>query len=220
MKKIPYVALRSQWIEEKKDLLNIFKNVMSSGEFVGGKYVEKFEKKIAKYCGTKYAVSFNSGTDALTIALYIAGIKRGDEVITPANSFISSTSVIVHLGAKPVFADILPDQNIDPSNLEKLITKNTKAIMPVHLTGRIAEMKAINKIAKKYNLIVIEDAAQAIGSKYYAKKSGSLGDIGCFSAHPLKNLNASGDGGFFTTNKKKFWSKAKEISNLGLIVDY
>tara|TARA_A100001011_G_C14297061_1_gene838938 strand:+ start:1324 stop:2424 length:1101 start_codon:yes stop_codon:yes gene_type:complete len=217
MRKIPYVSLQSQWIEEKKDLQNIFKEVMSSGEFVGGRYVNKFESQIAKYCGTKYAASFNSGTDALTMALYISGIKRGDEVITPPNSFISSTSVIAHLGAIPVFCDVLADQNIDPLQIEKLITKNTKAILPVHLTGRISEMKIINELAKKYNLKVIEDSAQAIGSKYYSKKSGSLSDIGCFSTHPLKNLNASGDGGFFTTNSKKFWQKAKEISNLGLI---
>ena len=128
------------------------------------------------------------------------GVKKGDEVITPPNSFISSTSSIIHIGARPVFVDVLPDQNINPELIERSITKKTKAIMPVHLTGRIAEMKEIMRISKKYGIPVIEDAAQSIGSKYYKKKSGSFGDIGCFSGHPLKNLNAYGDSGFITTN--------------------
>ncbi len=214
---IAYVDLQAQWATEKKDLLRVINNVMSSGQLVGGKYVELFEKKIAKFCDVKYAVSLNSGTDALTIALHCAGVKHGDEVITAPNSFISSASVIAHLGAKPVFADVLDDQNIDPEAIEKVITKKTKAIIPVHLTGRVCEMKKINKIAKKNNLIVIEDAAQAIGSKYYDKMSGSIGHIGCFSTHPLKNLNASGDGGFITTNNANYAKRIKKLCNLGII---
>ena len=215
-KRIPYVALGSQWDSEKEDLLKIINKVMSEGQYVGGRHVDLFEKNIAKLCDVKYAASFNSGTDALTIALSILGIKKGDEVLTTPNSFIASTAVIVHLGAKPVFVDTLPDQNIDPNKIEGLISKKTKAIMPVHLTGRISEMQEINKIARKYNLFVIEDAAQAVGSKYKNKMSGSLGHVGCFSTHPLKNLNASGDGGFLTTNNKKIWEKAKLISNHGM----
>ena len=214
---IAYIDLQAQWKTEKKDLLKIIDNVMSSGQFVGGKYVDQFEKKIAKFCNVKYAVSLNSGTDALTVALHCAGVKKGDEVITAPNSFISSASVIAHLGAKPVFADVLEDQNIDPEEIEKVITKKTKAIIPVHLTGRICEMKKINKIAKRKNIVVIEDAAQAIGSKYYNKMSGSIGHIGCFSTHPLKNLNASGDGGFITTNNAQYAKRIKKLCNLGII---
>ena len=133
------------------------------------------------------------------------GVGRGDEVITTPNSFIASVSAIVHLGAKPVFVDVLSDQTMDPTLLEKAITNKTKAIMPVHLTGRVSEMNEINRVAKKYNIPVIEDAAQSIGSKYYNKPAGSLGTVGCFSAHPLKNLNAIGDSGYLTTNNKKIY---------------
>lgn len=216
-KNIKFVDLQTQWALQKKDLLKVIDKVMSSGQLVGGKYVESFEKKIAKLCNVKYAVSLNSGTDALTIALHAVGVRRGDEVITAPNSFVSSASVIAHLGAIPVFVDILPDQNIDPNKIEKAISKKTKAIIPVHLTGRISEMKKIMKIAKRNNIAVIEDAAQSIGSKYYNKMSGSLGHIGCFSTHPLKNLNASGDGGFITTNNMHYAQKIKKLCNLGII---
>ena len=172
--------------------------------------VVTFENNIKKICGTKFAVSLNSGTDALTLGLCLIGVRRGDEVITPSNSFISSTSVITHVGAKPVFVDVLRDQNIDPEMIEKAITKKTKAIMPVHLTGRVAEMKEIIKISEKYKIPIIEDAAQSIGSKYYGRPSGSFGKVGCFSAHPLKNLNGIGDCGFLTTSDKKLFLSAKK----------
>ena len=130
-------------------------------------------------------MAFNSGTDALTMGQAL-NVKKGDEVITPPNSFISSTTAIAHVGAKPVFADVLDDQNINPKEVENKITKRTKAIMPVHLTGRICEMNELKKISKKYKIPIIEDTAQSIGSKYFNKPSGSFGEIGCFSAHPLK----------------------------------
>lgn len=215
--KIPYINLSSQWRYESKDILKITSKVFDKGQFVGGDEINKFEKNIAKYCGTKYAVSFNSGTDALTMALILLGVNRGDEVITPPNSFISSTSCIVHIGAKPVFVDVLNDQNIDPDKIAKSITKKTKAIMAVHLTGRICEMNKIKKISNNYNIPIIEDAAQSVGSKYYGKKSGSLGTVGCFSAHPLKNLNAAGDSGFLTTNNYSFYKKAQALKNHGLV---
>ena len=120
------------------------------------------------------------------------GVRKGDEVITTPNTFIATVSVIVHIGATPVFVDVLPDQSMDPSKLENSITKKTKAIIPVYLSGRIEGMNKISKIAKKYKIPIIEDAAQAVGSKFYKKPSGSIGDVGCFSAHPLKNLNAIG----------------------------
>ena len=214
--KINYVRLEKQSKYQSRNLLKIFKNCLDKSIFVNGEEVGKFEKKVAQKCGVKYAVALNSGTDALTLALKLLGIKKGDEVITPPNSFISSTSSIIHLGAKPVFVDVADDQNIDPNYIEKKITKKTKAIMPVHLTGRICEMNKIMKISREYKIPVIEDAAQSIGSKYYNNAAGSIGDIGCFSTHPLKNLNACGDGGFLTTNKKNFYLLAKSLQNNGM----
>lgn len=214
---IPYVNLKKQWAEEKKYLSPIILKVLSSGNFIGGEDISRFEKSLCKYIGCKYAVALNSGTDALTLGLKLIGISKGDEVITPSNSFISSTSSIVHLGARPTFVDVLPDQNIDPDKIESLITNRTKAIMPVHLTGRVCEMNKILKIAKKHSLFVIEDAAQSIGSKYNNRMAGTFGKVGCFSTHPLKNLNACGDGGFITTNDYNIFEKASSLRNNGLI---
>lgn len=216
MKIIKRVDLAKQWKQESSELLPLIVKTFESGEYIGSKDIAKLEKKIANYCGTKYAVCTNSGTDSLTLALYLLGVRRGDEVITPPNSFVASAATIAHLGAKPVFADVKEDQLIDPIEIEKKITEKTKAIMVVHLCGRIADMKAIIKISKKYNLPIIEDAAQAIGSKYNGKKSGSFGKFGCFSAHPLKNLNACGDSGFITTNNKSYYRKLKLLINHGL----
>jgi dTDP-4-amino-4,6-dideoxygalactose transaminase len=214
--KISYVNLAKQYHIEKKKIIKIIDSVFSSGNYIGGDQVEIFEKEISKFCNTKYCVALNSGTDALTLALHTLGVRRGDEVITTPNSFIASTAVIVHLGAIPIFVDVKDDQNIDPDLIEKKITKKTKVIMPVHLTGRMCEMDKIMKIARKYKLKVVEDAAQAIGSMYLNKKSGSIGDIGCFSAHPLKNLNAVGDSGYLTTNSKKIAEYIKDLRSHGM----
>jgi dTDP-4-amino-4,6-dideoxygalactose transaminase len=216
LSKIPYINLSDQWETEKEELLPLIDNVLGSGQYVGGEELERFELNIARFCEVKHAAALNSGTDALMFALLLSGIKKGDEVITPPNSFIASTASIIHVGAKPVFVDVLPNQNLDPSRIEDAITKNTKAIMPVHLTGRICDMDPINDIAKRHNLIVIEDAAQAIGSKYKGRLSGSFGDVGCFSTHPLKNLNACGDGGFITTNNEKLFNRIKTLRNQGM----
>ena len=213
--KIPYVDL-SYNNKSKKDLISVFEKVLDKGQFVGGQEIDLFEKKIAKLCGTNYAVALNSGTDALTLALHMLGVKKGDEVITPPNSFIASTAVIIHLGAKPVFVDVLEDQNMDPKKIQDAITKKTKAIMPVHLSGRMSQMDKIMSVAKKNSIPVVEDAAQSVGSKYNNKMSGSYGDFGCFSAHPLKNLNALGDSGYLTTNNFKYYQKIKSLSNHGM----
>ena len=215
-KKIPYVNLSLQWKHEKSNLLKIIDRALSTGNWVEGESVKIFEKKIAKLCSTKYAVALNSGTDALTIGLHLLGVKKGDEVITVPNSFIASTAVIVHLGARPVFVDVLQDQNINPDLIENVITKKTKAILPVHLTGRPVEMDKIIKLSKKYNIPIIEDAAQSVGSLYKNKPTGSFGRIGCFSAHPLKNLNAVGDSGYLTTNNEKIYIKTKDLINHGM----
>ena len=213
---VPYVDLAAQWKDEKKDLLPIIESVISSGQFVGGEVVEHFEHKAAELCGTQYCVALNSGTDALVLGLLALGVCAGDEVITPPNSFIASTAAIVHLKAKPVFVDVQPDQNIDPNKIEKAITSKTKAIMPVHLTGRIANMSAILKIADAHNIPVIEDAAQSFGSQYAGQPSGSFGKIGCFSAHPLKNLNACGDAGFITTDDENVAKRVRLYRSHGL----
>ena len=214
--KIPYINLSKQYQLEGKKLLSVINKVLKSGQFVGGDEIIKFEKNITKLLKVKYCVALNSGTDALTLGLYALGVRKNDEVITTANSFIASTAVIVHLGAKPVFVDVKPDQLIDPSLIEKSITKKTKAIMVVHLTGRVCDMNKINEISQKYNIPIIEDAAQSIGSKYNNKYAGSFGRIGCFSAHPLKNLNAVGDSGYLTTNSSKIAKFLKDVRNHGM----
>ena len=215
-KKIPFINLSKQWQNEKEYLLKIIDKTLSSGSWVGGSEIEKLEINLSKICETKYTAALNSGTDALVLAMHTLGISKNDEVITTPNSFVASTASIIHLGAKPVFVDVLKNQNINPDLIESKITKKTKAIMAVHLTGRLCEMDKICKIAKKHNLFVIEDAAQSIGSKYLNKSAGSWGDIACFSTHPLKNLNAIGDGGFITTNSKVLYSKIIELRNHGM----
>ncbi len=217
MSAIPYVNLAAQWEAEGDELLPLIKDVLSRGDYVGGEAIEKFEHSVAKYCGTRYAIALNSGTDALTCALHGLGIGKGDEVITPPNSFIASTAAIIHVGARPIFVDVLPDQNIDPNLIEASITKNTRAIMPVHLTGRMARMDAICEIAERHQLVIVEDAAQSIGSRWRESLSGSVGAAGCFSTHPLKNLNACGDGGFVTTDDRDLAERIRSMRNHGLV---
>ena len=215
--RINYLNFLEQWKEEKKYLLPLIENVLSSGQYIGvnTKETEKLEKNLSIYFKRKI-VTLNSGTDALTIALHALGVKRGDEVITVANSFIASASSIAHLGAVPIFIDVLPDQNINPEKIEEVITKKTKAIMVVHLTGRSCNMDEILKIVKKRNIFLVEDCAQAFGTKYKDKLCGTFGDIACFSTHPLKNLRAMGDGGFIVTNNKSLEFKIKTLRNHGL----
>jgi len=159
---IHYVSLVDQWQSEKNELLPIIERVLEKGHYVNSSDISQFEEGVSELCNVKYAVALNSGTDALTFALYYTGVRRGDEVITVPNSFIATAAVIVHLGAKPIFVDVDQDQNINIDLIEKVITTKTKAILPVHLSGRIANMNKILKIAKKYDIPVIEDAALAI----------------------------------------------------------
>jgi dTDP-4-amino-4,6-dideoxygalactose transaminase len=214
---IPYVNLPAQADEQMPELAAIFERIVRRGSFVGtGAEIERLEARLAECCGTREAVALNSGTDALFLALKVAGIGPGDEVITPPNSFIASTAVIAHLGARPVFVDVLADQNIDPAAIERAITPRTRAIMPVHLTGRVCRMDRILEIAERHGLIVIEDAAQSIGSMFQGRKSGSFGHFGCFSAHPLKNLNAMGDAGFVTTNDSAAAARMRRLRTHGM----
>ena len=214
---IPYVNLKAQWESEKSELLPIIESVISSGTYVGGDVVDGFEDAVAKYLGVPHCVALNSGTDALVLGLVALGVKRGDEVITPPNSFIASTAAVTHLGATPVFVDVLPSQSIDPNLVEKAITDKTKAIMPVHLGGRVVDMDRICEIARENNIAVIEDAAQSIGSTFNGQFSGTFGEVGCFSTHPLKNLNAIGDGGFVTFRDEEMANKVKKLRSHGLV---
>ena len=205
-----FLDLKAQYQSIKKEIDRAVKNVLDNCNFILGPEVENLENKIAKYCGTKYGIALNSGTDALFLSLKGLGLGPGDEVIVPSFTFIATPEAIVNVGAKPIFIDIDPKTfNLDPDKIEKLITKKTKAIIPVHLFGLPAEMDKIMKIAKKYKLRVIEDAAQAIGARYKNKKICSIGDCGCLSFFPSKNLGGYGDGGMVVTNNKKLAEKIK-----------
>lgn len=216
MKTIPYINLKEQHRSLRNELIAAVSGVFDNGNFILGDELKAFEEQIARYCGTRYAVGVNSGTDAMFLVLKAYEIGNGDEVITAPNSFLASASVIVTAGAKPVFVDVREDRNINPCSIEKSITSRTKAIMPVHLTGKPADMKPIMDIARRHNLLVIEDAAQAIGAEYYEKKCGALADAGCFSLHPLKTLNACGDAGFVTTDNEELYRKLLLLRNFGL----
>ena len=215
--KVPYVDLSAQFVADRDGIMADVEALFRRGDFVGGAAVAEFEAAVADYHGMTEVVAVNSGTDALVLAMYALGIGRGDEVITPPNSFVASTAAIVHIGATPVFADVLDDQNIDPDAIEAAITDKTKAIMPVHLTGRMVRMDRVMDIAEAHGLMVIEDAAQSIGSKFAGRLSGTYGDAGCFSAHPLKNLNAAGDAGFVVFKDAKAAQKVRDYRNHGLV---
>jgi len=198
--------------EEEKAVLEILR----SGRLAQGEKVEEFEKAFARYCGAKYAVATDNGTAALIVALTAAGVGPGDEVITSPFTFFATASSIVFTGAKPVFVDIDPETyNIDPAKIEAAITKKTKAILPVHLYGLMADMRAINKIAKKHKLIVIEDAAQAHGANIKGKKAGTWGLAATFSFYPTKNMT-TGEGGMITTNSKQIAESSKLFRNQGM----
>lgn len=213
---VPYVHLEIADPAYKAELLTAVERVLSHGKYILGPEVEQFEKRFAEYSGTTYALGVDNGTNALILALLALGIGPGDEVITAPNSFLASASSIALTGATPVFADVRDDFNLDPARLEAAITPRTKAIMPVHLTGRPAPMDEILAIAQRHQLRVIEDCAQAVGARYNGKPVGSLGDLGCFSLHPLKNLSAAGDGGMITTNDPALYSHLLRARNHGL----
>jgi len=210
-----FYNLTKEYNEIKDEINQAIQNVLNSGQFIGGKEVEYLEKEIANYCGVKYAISVNSGTDALLLSLEAIDIK-GKEVITTPFTFIATVGAIIRAGGIPVFVDINEDNfNIDVSKIKKVITQNTKAILPVHLFGNICQMKKIIRLAKDYGLVVIEDAAQAFGSDYDKKKIGSFGHLTCFSFYPTKNLGGYGDGGMIVTNNKEFAYKIKLLKNHG-----
>jgi dTDP-4-amino-4,6-dideoxygalactose transaminase len=193
---VKLLDLQAQYLPLRTEIRKVMDDVCDQQALILGPHVEKFEKNLAAYCGTKHAIGVSSGTDALLCSLMAIGVGRDDEVIVPAFTFFATAGCVSRLGAKPVFADIEPDTfNLDPTKLEKLITGKTKAIMPVHLFGQCANMEAINAIADKHGLKVIEDAAQAIGAKRHGKRACSMSTAGCLSFYPTKNLGAFGDGG-------------------------
>jgi dTDP-4-amino-4,6-dideoxygalactose transaminase len=215
--KVPFVSLERQYVELRNELMAEFDRVGRSGIYIMGETLELFEREAADFCGTRFAVGLANGSDALFLALKALGIGPGDEVITCPNSFIATAWTIVAAGATPIFVDSKDDYNIDPDKILKSITTKTRAIMPIHLTGRVADMDAINSIAEKHGLSVIEDAAQALGAEYKNKRAGSLGAIGCFSLHPLKNLGVYGDGGLLTTDREDIYREILKLRNHGLI---
>lgn len=218
--KIDLIDLKKRFNDEGKDLLKIINKVASKGNLVLTSELESFEQDICRYTNSKYCLGLNSGTDALMMSLWSLGIGKGDEVITTPVSFVATIGAIIHVGAKPVLVDVKDDLNIDCDLIEKKITKKTKAIMPVHWAGRPCDMDKLVKICKKYKLKLIEDAAQGMGSYYKKKHLGTFGNISAFSCHPLKNLNALGDGGFIITNEKKLYEKIKKYRTHGITRDH
>jgi dTDP-4-amino-4,6-dideoxygalactose transaminase len=213
---VPYVDLARQNVAMKGRLMDAVGRVIDHGQFILGKEVELFERCFAELCGVRYAVGVNSGTDALMLALLALGIGPGDEVITVPNSFIATTSAIRIVGAWPVFVDVGEDYNMDPAAIEAAINPKTKALLPVHLTGRAARMGEIRAIADRHNLVIVEDCAQAVLASHKGRSVGAWGEVGCFSLHPLKNLNALGDGGVLTTNDSRICEELRIRRNLGL----
>ena len=214
--RIKYINLPLQHQSITEKLLQAVEKVLKVGDFIQGEEVQLFEKRFAEYCGCKYAVGVANGTDALILTMKALEIGPGDEVITVPNSFLATASSIALVGARPVFVDVRDDLNINPYLIEEAITSHTKAIIPVHLTGRPADMQPILEIAQRNNLWVIEDAAQAVGAMYHEQRVGSFGIAGCFSLHPLKNLNACGDGGIITTDDDALYEKLLKFRNHGL----
>ena len=189
--------------------------VMDSGQFILGEETARFEKEFAEWCGAGHAAGLNSGTDALILALKCLGIGPGDEVLTAPNSYLASASCIALAGAIPKFADVRQDMNLDPEAVARAITPRTRAMIPVHLTGKPAPMKELLAVAKAHHLEVIEDAAQAVGARLDGRPVGTFGRMGCFSLHPLKNLNACGDGGMLVTNEESLDQRARLLRNHG-----
>jgi Predicted pyridoxal phosphate-dependent enzyme apparently involved in regulation of cell wall biogenesis len=198
---VPYLDLEAQYRSIQGEVRAAVDSVLESREYILGSHVERFERNFALCAGTQYAVAVNSGTSALHLALLAVGVKPGDEVITVPFTFIASVAAIDYCGARPAFVDIDPRSfTIDPGQIERVITDKTKAILPVHLYGQTADMDPVLELARRYKLAVVEDAAQAHAAEYKGRRAGSLGDLGCFSFYPTKNLGAYGEGGMVTTN--------------------
>ncbi|MGA3007711.1 MAG: DegT/DnrJ/EryC1/StrS family aminotransferase [Opitutaceae bacterium] len=218
---VPFLNLKAQHDPLRSELLASIEEVIDSSAFAGGPYVAKFEEDFAAFCQTRYAVGLGSGTEALWLPLLAYGIGPGDEVITVPSTFMATAEAISYCGAKPVFVDIDEQTyTLDPTRLERAITPRTKAIIPVHLFGQMADMDPIMDIARRHNLQVIEDACQAHGAEYKGRKAGSIGHAGCFSFYPGKNLGAFGEAGALVTNDRSLAEKVKVLRDHGQETKY
>lgn len=214
--KVPYLDLKAQYRSIKGEIDAAVAGVLDSCQFILGSEVANFEPEFAAYCGASECIALNSGTSALHLALLAAGIGAGDEVITVPFTFVASVAAVLYAGARPVLVDIDPRSfTMDPAAVESAITPRTKVILPVHLYGQTADMDPILDIARRHNLIVIEDAAQAHGAKYKGRAAGSIGDIGCFSFYPAKNLGAYGEGGAVTTSNPQYARTVRMLRDWG-----
>jgi dTDP-4-amino-4,6-dideoxygalactose transaminase len=214
--RVPFLDLKAQYASIKHEVDDAVRAVLESAEFVGGDRVEQFEDEFAAYVGAKYAVGVGSGTAALELALKAAHIGPGDEVIVPANSFFATAEAVSNIGAKPVFADVDPSTfHLDPSSVERVITPQTRAIVPVHLYGRAADLTEIERLAEVHNLLIIEDACQAHGAQRNGVRIGGSGRLTCFSFYPGKNLGAYGDGGAITCNDPEFAQTVRVLRDHG-----
>ena len=221
MEIVPFVDLTAQYHSIEKEVDAAIKKVLLQCNFILGAEVEEFEIAFARFIGVAHGIAVSSGLDALRLPLQALGIGKGDEVITPANTFIASALAVSAVGAKPILVDCDPNTyNIDPKLIELALTRRTRAIMPVHLTGQAADMDAILDVAKRQQLHVIEDAAQAHGTLYNGRACGSLGTVGGFSFYPGKNLGAYGDGGMVTTNDKELAAKLRRLRHYGQETKY
>jgi dTDP-4-amino-4,6-dideoxygalactose transaminase len=220
-KKINCLDLKGQHQQIKKELFEAFEKVYENTAFSGGAFVEEFEKNYAAFCGTNYAVGLNNGTSALHLAMLALGIGKGDEVIVPANTFIATAWGVSYTGATPVFVDCTVDTwQLDASKIEQKITRKTKAIIGVHLYGQPFDVEAIAAIAKKHNLFLVEDGAQAQGAQYKGVNVGGFGEMACFSFYPGKNLGACGEAGGITTNNDTYLKHLQSLRNHGSLVRY
>ncbi|HPE06939.1 MAG TPA: DegT/DnrJ/EryC1/StrS family aminotransferase [Smithellaceae bacterium] len=218
---VPFLDLKAQYKTIKDEIHAAINDVIENTAFAGGPFVAKFEQEFAKFCNCKHAIGVGNGTDALWMSLVALGIGAGDEVITTPNTFIATAEAISLAGATPVFVDVEEKtHNVNPSLIEAAITKKTKAIIPVHLFGQMADMEPILTISNKYGLYVVEDACQAHGAEYKGKKAGSMGTTGCFSFYPGKNLGAYGEGGAVVTNDDALASKMKMFRDHGQAKKY
>jgi dTDP-4-amino-4,6-dideoxygalactose transaminase len=213
--KVRFVNPQKQYADHREEYLGTIDDVLSRGDLILRQDVEDFEQAIAEMVGTKYAVALNSGTDTMFFTLKALGIGPGDEVITVSHTFVASIAVVVQAGAAPVLVDVKDDFLMDVDKIEEVVTEKTKAILPVHLNGRVCDMDKIMEIARKHNLYVIEDAAQALGAKYKGKMAGSFGDAGSFSLYPFKVLGCFGDGGVLTTNNDHIAEETRLLRDHG-----
>jgi len=220
-KTVPFLDLNPHHAAIRAELDHAIREVIDSNAFAGGPFVEKFERDFASYCGAQHAIGVGSGTEALWLSLLAGGVGAGDEVITVANTFMATAEAVTYCGARPVFVDVNESTyTMDPAGLEDALSPRTKAIVPVHLFGQPADMDPILEFAHKHNLFVIEDAAQAHGAKYKGRTAGTLGDAGCFSFYPSKNLGAMGEAGAIITDNAKLQEKLRILRDHGQVRKY